>query len=75
MWADLQKQCLKGSTVKYEGRKVFVGNGELQVSRDEVFKENQRGVGVLMNQRKNPYLDTNIYFLIIPLKCIYYFSP
>ena len=51
VWADLEKKCLKGFAKQYTGKKVFVGNGVLQVSRDQIFKENIGGIGVVVDTR------------------------
>ena len=53
VWADLEHRCTQGTSKKYEGKKVLVANGVLHVNRDEVFKQNQRGIGVLITQRKS----------------------
>eukprot|EP00088_Acartia_fossae_P047166 TRINITY_DN5111_c0_g1_i1.p1 TRINITY_DN5111_c0_g1~~TRINITY_DN5111_c0_g1_i1.p1 ORF type:complete len:447 (-),score=97.17 TRINITY_DN5111_c0_g1_i1:9-1349(-) len=51
VYADLDKKCLRGHAKVYTGRKVHVGNGLLKVSREQVFKENVRGIGVVMDDR------------------------
>lgn len=53
VFADIDKKCLKGLATKFEGTKLFIGNGVSQVSRSGVFNANSeslRGVGILMTQ-------------------------
>ena len=52
VWADLEQGCLRGRTTPYTGRKFFVGNGTLLVSRADIFRDNKRGVGVRLLHRK-----------------------
>ena len=37
VYADLDAQCRKGLKEEYRERKVYVGCGEMQLSRDQIF--------------------------------------
>ena len=51
VWADLEQGCLRGWARPYTGRRAFVGNGTLLVTRADVFRDNKRGTGVQMLNR------------------------
>lgn len=61
VWADLSGQCLRGQTTRYDGRKLFVGNGVAAGPRGELFgpDASPRGVFVRMVQPvyRAPSLD------------------
>ncbi|KAL4222553.1 hypothetical protein ACF0H5_018592 [Mactra antiquata] len=53
VYADLEGQCRKGLKEEYKERKVYVGSGVMQLSRDQIFCAAQvklRGVGIKMTQ-------------------------
>ncbi|XP_006812001.1 tRNA (cytosine(72)-C(5))-methyltransferase NSUN6-like, partial [Saccoglossus kowalevskii] len=52
VYADTDSLCRKGSIKKYDGIKVYVGNGVAQVSRSDIFTENDinSGVGIKMTE-------------------------
>lgn len=37
VYADIDYQCRKGQIEEYKERKLFVGCGEMQLSRDQIF--------------------------------------
>ena len=37
VYADLEGQCRKGFKEEYKERKIYVGCGEMQLSRDQIF--------------------------------------
>lgn len=51
VYADLDGKCLRGHKA-YSGQKMFVGNGVLQFSREQIYcsTESLSGVGVLMTE-------------------------
>jgi hypothetical protein len=59
VFADLEKHCLRGRSQPYTGRRVFVGNGTLLISRADVFRDNKRGVGVRLVERKGVQCHVN----------------
>lgn len=53
VYADLEGQCRKGLKEEYRERKVYVGCGVMQLSRDQIFCSAQvklRGVGIKMTR-------------------------
>ncbi|XP_071157585.1 tRNA (cytosine(72)-C(5))-methyltransferase NSUN6-like isoform X2 [Mytilus edulis] len=50
VYADVDGKCLRGLTKTYDGQKLFVGNGIVQFSREEIYCNEQplSGIGVLM---------------------------
>ncbi|VDI01025.1 Hypothetical predicted protein [Mytilus galloprovincialis] len=52
VYADVDGKCLRGLTKTYEGQKLFVGNGIVQYSREEIYCNEQplSGIGVLMTE-------------------------
>nr|CAG8444175.1 9721_t:CDS:10 [Entrophospora candida] len=50
---DLDGKCLRGYLKNFTGRKLFVGNGKMILSRDQIFQTDPSlvsGIGVLMTQ-------------------------
>ena len=54
VFADVDSKCLRGFAKKFDaGRKVFVGNGVVELSREDLFKgggEVKSGVAVRMTE-------------------------
>ncbi|KAF4517694.1 hypothetical protein B566_EDAN016520 [Ephemera danica] len=50
IFADIEGKCLQGLSNKYEGRKIFVGKGEIKMTRNELFgtSEPPKGVAVMV---------------------------
>jgi hypothetical protein len=49
VWADLDACIIRGHSLKYAGRKVFVGNGRVAKSRTALWKEQKpQGIYVTM---------------------------
>lgn len=49
VWADLEGSCLRGCSTKFPGRKCFVGNGRVTLSRLGLFQqEKPKGIYVEM---------------------------
>ena len=52
--ADINNKCLRGAK-QFQGETRHVGNGVIQVSREELFKsEAPQGLGVEMRERRHP---------------------
>ena len=37
VYSDIDGQCRRGLTKKFEGKKIFVGNGRAEMARNEIF--------------------------------------
>ncbi|XP_045168812.2 tRNA (cytosine(72)-C(5))-methyltransferase NSUN6-like [Mercenaria mercenaria] len=71
VYADLDAQCRKGLKEEYRERKLYVGCGVMQLSRDQIFCSAQvklRGVGVKMTHPlyEAPSLDEVLPELVFP---------
>jgi len=56
VYLDLENKCLRGFQKKFNGKKLFIGNGISMFNRDQLFKsiENIRGLAVKLTERKYP---------------------
>lgn len=51
VYADVNNECRRGDKRRFNGVKLFIGNGLMKVSRDDIFKGGiERGVAVEMTQ-------------------------
>lgn len=73
--ADLDGKCLKGLTQVYNGRKLYVGTGVAQISREDLFcvkasslQSQQRGIGVVLTEPlyQAPSLSHMLPTLVFP---------
>lgn len=69
VYADLEGQCRRGLKEEYKERKIYVGCGEMQLSRDQIFCSAQvklRGVGIKMTNPlyEAPSLDDVLQHLV-----------
>ena len=50
VYADIDGACRKGMNKPFEGQKLFVGNGTVQLSRDDIYRAGggQRSVRITM---------------------------
>ena len=68
--ADIENKCLRGAK-QFQGETRHVGNGVIQVSREELFKsESPQGLGVEMRERRHPCpsLDESLFSGILMLQ-------
>jgi len=62
---DVDGNCRRGYLKNYTGRKLFIGNGKMLMSRHEIFSSNPSelsGIGVLMTQPlyRTPSISTSL---------------
>ncbi len=63
VYAALEGGCLRGRAQPFTGRRAFLGNGRLMVSRADTFRDNKPGIGVRMEERKGHIKSKQYQFL------------